>query len=877
MKKLDSKKIILSAVLGSMMWSNSLYAYTLTEDISEDEIDKNTNFEEVIIAGNETGIYQPANGEKLTISGVTTAVNFTSVEKVVEESKIYGTITGSIFGDENNKNNLIIENSEVSSVFGGANGSDNSFNTVTLIDSKSNGNMDYISGACYRYDKKMNNIVDKINTTYNTVNIKSGNVENVFGSVVSLQDVFVPKVEIVGNTINIDSLGEFVSNMDKYENIAFISGGVLASDDEKVVSGVKWNNSFNRVNINNSYLNIEDNYYSMGIYGAVVEVNGNESFTGEIKANNNYVDIKNSDIRADESNEKIGIYGGFVSEVSEHFEGKTSADDNVININNSMVVAPITAGRDDLGQANGNTIIIENNSYIVSPEDTGIIGGYSKNASNNTIKLNGNSSISSHLYGWYEDNNTNTGIHENNVLKVNDFNSTIRGIHNFNTILFETVNWNTEPVFNNVYNTGDKWMTSYGNGGILTADISNIGAVELGNLSDTDLKIGDKAYLIFALSDSENNKNELKKLSSVNGGNIESYVGVAKVVNSKFLYEDNVELSSKNILDGKVQSETSVETAALSAVVTGVERNEQTNLVAENRAVAAAFVNQGTDLIADSLDTLSRDGKYGIKTFAAVHGNRSKYDVNSDIKINGWSTIVGVGSETEHNGGDFSWGVFYENGSGNYRTFNSFNNEYFRGDGSLVYNGGGIAARYENAHGVYTEGSLRAGMLKSDMDNALSDGENKYGYSSESEYYGAHIGIGQIIPLSESSDLDVYGKFFHTYTEGDSFDVAGDEFSFDSINSDRLRVGARLTTNKENKFSTYYGLAYEYEFNGDAEMRAAGMSAPTQSLQGSSYMAEVGFNYQPTPESPWSFDLNMRGYAGEREGATFNVQATYTF
>ena len=60
-------------------------------------------------------------------------------------------------------------------------------------------------------------------------------------------------------------------------------------------------------------------------------------------------------------------------------------------------------------------------------------------------------------------------------------------------------------------------------------------------------------------------------------------------------------------------------------------------------------------------------------------------------------------------------------------------------------------------------------------------------------------------------------------------------------------------------------------------MRAAGMKAPTQSLQGSSVMAEIGLNYQPTPESPWSFDLNMRGYAGERQGGSFNVQATYTF
>ena len=332
-------------------------------------------------------------------------------------------------------------------------------------------------------------------------------------------------------------------------------------------------------------------------------------------------------------------------------------------------------------------------------------------------------------------------------------------------------------------------------------------------------------------------------------------------------------------IEGTGTAEVASDGNSVKYTLTEVKHLDQIDLVAENRAVAAAFVNQGTDLISDSLDTISRDNNYGVKTFAAVHGNRSKYNVNSDIKINGWSVIAGVGNADKFdNGSEFSWGVFYENGSGNYRTYNEFNNEFFRGDGSLVYNGGGIAARYTNKNGVYTEGSLRAGMLKSDMDNALRDGAgNFYGYESESAYYGAHLGVGKIISLSDSSDLDIYGKFFHTYTEGDSFKVANDEFEFDSINSDRLRIGARITSNKENKFSTYYGLAYEYEFNGDADMTAQRIKAPTQSLQGSSVMAEIGFNYQPTPDSPWSFDLNMRGYTGERQGGSFNVQATYTF
>ena len=323
---------------------------------------------------------------------------------------------------------------------------------------------------------------------------------------------------------------------------------------------------------------------------------------------------------------------------------------------------------------------------------------------------------------------------------------------------------------------------------------------------------------------------------------------------------------------------TTIENGNVAFKVNSIKLSSQAVSAVQTRAASAAFVNQGTDLISDSLDTISRDDNYGVKTFAAVHGNRSKYDVADDIKINGWSTIVGVGNADKFdNGSELSWGVFYENGSGNYRTYNSFNNEFFRGDGSMVYNGGGIAARYENKNGVYTEGSLRAGMLKNELDNAMRNVNGSYGYENESAYYGAHIGVGKIISLSDSSDLDIYGKFFHTYTEGDSVTIADDKFDFDSITSDRLRVGARITSNKENKFSTYYGLAYEYEFNGDADMTAQGLRADTQSLQGSSIIAEVGFNYQPTPNSPWSFDLNMRGYAGERQGGSFNVQATYTF
>lgn len=511
----------------------------------------------------------------------------------------------------------------------------------------------------------------------------------------------------------------------------------------------------------------------------------------------------------------------------------------------------------DLASYNGSItvnnikIVLEGNTKINNADvilfRRSIWAIYSVDMSNCKIILLDNADVStSNLFAFTCTGTVNTSPYQpitpqNTTLTLDGWSGSVKGVYKFNNIDFNKINWVSDGTVLNIKENSE-------NGALANTMINHDNVVFSGG---TKLKTGDSMTLVAG---------------------------------------DNLDISADNVstagnftagvsIEGTGTAEVADDGNSVKYTLTEVKQNSQIDLVAQTRAASAAFVNQGTDLISDSLDTISRDANYGVKTFAAVHGNRSKYDVDSDIKINGWSTIVGVGNADKfNNGSEFSWGVFYENGSGNYRTYNEFNNEFFRGDGSLVYNGGGIAARYENKNGVYTEGSLRAGMLKSDMDNALRDGAgNFYGYESESAYYGAHIGIGKIISLSESSDLDVYGKFFHTYTEGDSFKVANDEFEFDSINSDRLRIGARITSNKENKFSTYYGLAYEYEFNGDADMTAQGLKAPTQSLQGSSVMAEVGFNYQPTPTSPWSFDLNMRGYAGERQGGSFNVQATYTF
>ena len=556
---------------------------------------------------------------------------------------------------------------------------------------------------------------------------------------------------------------------------------------------------------------------------------------------NNKTIIKDSDIT---------ISWEFISGGNAAYGGEGEfANNNTVEIINSTINLEhgdgIIGGYAVEGDAKNNKVIISGDNTVINCNIYGGIGGLkvasgTGEVSGNSITLKDNANLSqAELIGGY--NAAGTDISGNKLIIDGWAGQNVQGAYNFSDIDFTNIKWASGDTVLKITDNGET-------GALANTKINHDNVIFSGG---TKLKTGDSMTLVAGdkLGISADNVSTASNFTA----------GVA--------------------IEGTGTAEVASDGNSVKYTLTKVKHLDQIDLVAENRAVAAAFVNQGTDLISDSLDALSRDSNYGVKTFAAVHDNRSKYDVNSDIKINGWSVIAGVGNADKfNNGSESSWGVSYENGSGNYRTYNEFNNEFFRGDGSLVYNGGGIAARYENKNGVYTEGSLRAGMLKSDMDNALRDGAgNFYGYESESAYYGAHLGIGKIISLGESSDLDVYGKFFHTYTEGDSFKVANDEFEFDSINSDRLRIGARITSNKENKFSTYYGLAYEYEFNGDADMTAQGLKAPTQSLQGSSVMAEVGFNYQPTPTSPWSFDLNMRGYTGERQGGSFNVQATYTF
>lgn len=629
----------------------------------------------------------------------------------------------------------------------------------------------------------------------------------------------------------LNAVSKTISNSVEISGTSSVTGSIYGADNYSRNSGGKAVDG----EVRNNYVSIDGNISveSGAIYGGsgysyAYKWSG-EAQAGDVGVRNNTVSI-NSDatIEAD-------IYGGYAKSqgggdndrkpTSSSNQPYGNAGDAIANENQITISGGSVKGKIYGGYA-------ESTAYGKGKEGYGNIGKVEANG--NVITLQNTANLSgADLYG----SNLENTVTEGNALVIDGWQGTVKSVNNFDSIDFQNLNWKNQET---VLAVGD-------------ADGSSLADTDIHLISmagGQDIHAGEYMYIIKSDGTLHTNPDKI-------------------TVEENFTAGVAIDGTGEVSMDGQ---------GNIKFEVTGTSVSDQINLVAENRAVAAAFVNQGTDLISDGLDAMNRDGNYGIKTFAAVHGNRSQYDVNSNLKINGWSTLVGIGNEKKIGSGDFSWGIFYENGSGNYRTYNKFNNEFFRGDGSLLYNGGGIAARLDREDGLYIEGSLRAGTLKSDMSNALKNGAgNSYGYESESTYYGAHVGAGKIFSVNETTDVDVYGKFFHTYTEGDSFAVAGDVFEFDKVTSNRLRIGSRVTANQEDRLSLYYGLAWEYEFSGDAHMKAQGMSVPEQSLQGSSYMAEVGMHYKPGTASPWRFDLNVRGYAGQREGISFSAQAGYTF
>ena len=729
----------------------------------------------------------------------------------------------------------------------------------------SNGNKLVFDNDYISYDREIYGGYSNTGTANeNKITIEGGTFERKIYGGYSSYSASDNLITINGGTIKDRIYGGYSSTGNADSNIVIINGGTI----EKEIYGAYSNDSGigigNKVIINNgtfapvygsrAYASIgneviiNNGIFNNAVYGGTSTRNvanenkviiSNGTFKGSVYGGKTTIgDANENEVIISGGTFKGTVYGGYGA-------GNGNVNKNEVIISGGTFEGNIYGGY--AGSNNKFSGTVDKNSVTINGGtfSGGIYGGfveYDDIVSNNIVNISGvNTDVSNaDLYGGYV-TGENGSISTGNILNIGtEWNGKVKSIQDFDAINFQEVNWQTDS---SVITVSDKLALNETDGTVVTVDTVRVsGAYE----PKTEMTLISASDIIGELATNSSAK---------------VFKGVATI------YDATLEKEGNDIKI-KLGDESS---AHYNASV----MNPQVLVIGESRVAATAFTNQGNELVETGLDALSRDNEKVVdtKVFAALYGNASEYVTGSHVRVNGFSGIVGVG-KTNDNG--LTVGAFFENGKGNYRTYNSLNGEFMRGDGEANYNGGGLLIRKDNANGVYTEASLRAGNLQNELHNAVQGSEGLTGYDIDTFYYGAHVGIGKVVSRGNDGDsIDVYGKFIYTHHEGENFKLDGDEFHFDSVDSVRLRLGFRINEVQTNKLAMYYGAAWEYEFGGDADNTVVGYDLSTPSLGGSTVIGELGAHYKASEK--WSFDLNGRAYVGQREGFSGSVQANFSF
>lgn len=683
-----------------------------------------------------------------------------------------------------------------------------------------------------------NNKVTLINSSANIV--YGGRVGGTWG--IATGDTSANGIgDATGNTLTIESLksGSTI-------NLEQIFGGVVTgqgnANSNKVVLGKTGAGAVTMDKVNTLYGGGSQN--GGGVRGG--DANGNEI---AIRSN---VTLRTGT----GSSNGTRIYGGYA------YAG--AANDNEVTISGGHVADMVIGGSSSTGAfgsgtANGNKVRVTGGSSIGGAVYGGFIGMGS--ASINNIIIEGGT-IGGDIYGGY----SGYGDAINNSITISGTvdlsNRTIYGggsvsgnVKTGNTVSFKNTGGSVKAI-KNIDVLGVSALANNGNALTITnGAISDLADTTVKLVaSDSGLQVGQQITLVQANSGVITNTTSLDQATLKKNSNA-------------FISYDFEEVAGLN--------------DAIAVIVTGKEADTaNARALAESRAAGVALLNQSSDLLIDQgFGAVKFNGEGVVKDtygFATTGGSSIRYNTGSFVKANGFSLIAGLAQKTTVDNGVWHLGAFFENGHSNYSTHNDGVDGAVRGDGDATYNGGGILARFDSAGGMYGEASMRAGSIKNKFGGFAYNGGTG-SYEDRSTYYGAYLGLGQQRQLSKNTSLDIYGKYFYTHQQGLDFEVLGEQVTTAAVKSSRMQLGGRLTKQVTAEVSYYGGVAWEYEFDGAADMAVAGADLAAPSLKGSSGIVEMGIRLKPSKTGKITLDLGAQGHFGKRRGFSGGLQINYSF
>ena len=526
-----------------------------------------------------------------------------------------------------------------------------------------------------------------------------------------------------------------------------------------------------------------------------------------------------------DNSESMYVYGGLNNNMNEG--SKTVAHNNTVTLKNGNSAMYVFGGAGEF--ANGNTINIQDSTVTAAI----FAGTGTSGEDNNTVSISGKSVLNNAvIFGGM--------LHKTgNTLQMHTSGVTAGDIANFENLHFYLPN--------NIAN-GDTVLTLDGQAFGTPTDITgaNIGVAVTGGKAA--LQPGDRITLINA---------ELGLTADAKPVNNTS--GMKGIQGVSLRYGFDLSTDPNNLY----------------ATVNKVETNPQAKTFSEGRAGGLAFVNQGADLLSNAGIAYALEAAQTEKhLFSVISGGNSRYKSGSHVDVKGVNLLAGASTKLPNSSGNLLLTGFFEAGWGNYDSFNSFADGDVKGNGDNRYYGAGILARQDFSNKFYTEGSIRAGKLENEF-NATVSGKATH-YKINKAYYGAHLGAGYLMPLG-TGELDMYGKYLWTRQNGGKHTIAGDVFTFDDINSQRSKLGARYSHPLNESTTLKLGAAWEYEFDGKANASVHGLPIAAPSLKGHTGVAEAAIKITPVKNKDLSFELGVQGHAGKRQGVTGHVAVKYVF
>jgi hypothetical protein len=294
---------------------------------------------------------------------------------------------------------------------------------------------------------------------------------------------------------------------------------------------------------------------------------------------------------------------------------------------------------------------------------------------------------------------------------------------------------------------------------------------------------------------------------------------------------------------------------------------------AQGVAASIAFLNQGADIVADkgvmaAVSSVAPNSAGRLSLFGAVYIGKSKCKTDSQgncIDLCGKSLVVGLAKSFNIGLGELTLGPFFEHGESSYDGHSDLSSA---GLGNSDYSGGGLLGHIDFNNNFYSEFSGRVGFNQTDF--AMESNKiTKYDYRAL--YTSCHIGSGYAFKVSNILKLDTYGKYFFTRKFSKNVHLNDSAFlRFSDIDSQRIRVGTRISFIFSEYAAAYCGAAWEYATTGTIDIKDSADSSPT--LKGGRGIGEVGASES---FKDFYFDLSAQCYVGEQKGVSLMLRVSF--